>query len=299
MVIGVDDILIMAAISAAATAGGGILANQGREEQANSANQWGLWMQREGQQFNAQMAEQTWLRNLEQWYRSADYNTQMSNTAYQRAMKDMRAAGLNPMLAYQQGGATSPAAPSAVATSASSPGFTPGAKADVQDVLGPAVNSAMHAMRTVQGVQSAQEEIKQTQANTALQQVQAGREAAATANITQQTASEAVRTGLLKEETARTVAQQALTQAQTGAAAAQAGLATAQTRTEGQRPEYVYQQGRRERWEAESAYQEAERFRQWGPRSAVTDAGASAEAISNRIQRTMREGLGPILRVNP
>lgn len=106
------------------------------------------------------------------------FQKEMSDTSYQRSMKDMKLAGLNPMLAYQQGGASSPGGASAAAV-------TP----DMSDAAGGLAASARDAInqKRERALMDSQVSLQEAQAkaakSAAMQSAASARAANANANI--------------------------------------------------------------------------------------------------------------------
>jgi len=101
---------------------------------------------------NLQIAADTREFNSREAAIARDWQQGMSNTAYQRAMRDMKDAGLNPMLAFSQGGASSPGGATASAANA----------APVQNELSGIGDAVGKTMTSALAVQQMKKDIEKT-----------------------------------------------------------------------------------------------------------------------------------------
>lgn len=185
---GMDDILT-GAVSAVGTWWNNEQANR-RQRETNEFNAQQASINRE---FNAAEAEKSRTFSAQEAIVNRDYQTAMSNSAFQRGMADMRAAGLNPILAYSKGGASAPSGSMPSSSSASGTAAS-GGTAPVSDVIASGISSAQAARARRNEAAIAAEEIqnrKETnnliRAQTEAQRGHAIQSAAQTANIMAET----------------------------------------------------------------------------------------------------------------
>jgi len=153
-IFGIDDMLVGAAISGLGSLGTNLF-NSGNVEATNAANAANV---RATNEANAQQAQL-----------NRDFQERMSSSAYQRGMADMKSAGLNPILAYQKGGASSPSGSQAAMTSPTVQPYR------AENSVGEALNSALAVRRSGQEIKNMQQTEQNIKTDTALKEAQAAR----------------------------------------------------------------------------------------------------------------------------
>lgn len=171
---------------------------------------------------NASMAREAANFNWNAMMENQRFQERMSNTAYKRSMADMRNAGLNPILAYSQGGATTPGGMGADMKAAT--------MQNTMEGLGEGISSAAQKAKDATASELNKEAAKNTASQTELNKANEVLAKSLDQKAQADAAVSAQQLHKVREETENVVKSRELIGAQTTSAAASAAQAAANAR---------------------------------------------------------------------